>query len=210
MKKFIIGKKLGMSQVFTEEGLAIPVTAVLAGPITVVQIKTKEQDGYCAVKVGYSELKENRTNKPMKGIFEKVNITPKKVLKEFRIEDTSSFEVGKEYKVSDMFEEGNIVDVSGISKGKGFAGSVKRHGVATGPKTHGSHYHRGPGSMGMASSPSRVFKGKKLPGHMGTDTVTVQNLEIVKIYSDNNLLLIKGALPGAKGGMLIINDAVKA
>ncbi len=210
MEKFILGKKLGMTQVFTEEGMAIPVTAVLAGPITVVQLKTKEQDGYCAVKVGYAEKKENATNKPMKGIFEKINITPKKVLKEFRVKDVSAFEVGKEYNVADMFEAGNIIDVTGTSKGKGFAGTVKRYGTATGPKTHGSHYHRGPGSMGGASSPSKVFKGKKLPGHMGSEKVTVQNLEVVKVYGDKNLLLIKGALPGPKNGMLIINEAVKA
>lgn len=210
MKRFILGKKLGMTQVFTEEGLAIPVTAVLAGPVTVVQLKTIEQDGYCAVKVGYTELKENLANKPTKGTFEKVSVTPKKFLREIRVDNVSEYEVGKEYNVADMFEEGNIIDVTGTSKGKGFAGTVKRHGIATGRNTHGSHFHRAPGSMGMASSPSRVFKGKRLPGHMGTERVTVQNLEIVKVYSDNNLLLIKGAIPGPKGGLLIINEAVKA
>ncbi|MBN2852426.1 MAG: 50S ribosomal protein L3 [Clostridia bacterium] len=210
MKRFILGKKLGMTQVFTEEGLAIPVTAVLAGPVTVVQLKTMEQDGYCAVKVGYTDMKENQTNKPMKGMFEKVSVAPKKFLREIRVENVSEYEVGKEYNVADMFEEGNKIDVTGTSKGKGFAGTVKRHGIATGRNTHGSHFHRAPGSMGMASSPSRVFKGKRLPGHMGTERVTVQNLEVVKVYSDKNLLLIKGAIPGPKGGLLIINEAVKA
>jgi len=210
VKKFMIGKKVGMTQVFTKEGIAIPVTAVIAGPITVVQVKTIEQDGYCAIQVGYGDLKENRANKPIKGTFEKAKTALKKYLREFRVEDVKGFEVGKEYNVAEMFEEGNVVDVTGTSKGKGFAGTVKRHGTATGPKTHGSHYHRGPGSMGSASSPSRVFKGKKLPGHMGSEQVTVQNLDIVKVYSENNLLLIKGAIPGPKGGLLIINEAVKA
>ena len=210
MKKFILGKKIGMTQVFTEEGLSIPVTAVQAGPVSVVQLKTKEQDGYCAVKVGYEDIKESRANNPSKGEFAKAGVTPKRYLREFRTDSADGFEVGKEIGVGEMFSEGDIVDVTGVSKGKGFAGTVKRHNTGRGRETHGSHYHRRPGSMGGASNPSKVFKGKKLPGHMGTDRVTVQNLEVVKVYGDKNILLVKGAVPGPKGGFLIINEAVKA
>lgn len=210
MKKFILGKKIGMTQVFTEDGLSIPVTAVQAGPISVVQLKTKEQDGYFAVKVGYDDIKESRSNKPNKGVFDKAGVSPKRFLKEFRTDSTEGFEVGKEISVGEVFAEGDVVDVSGVSKGKGFAGTVKRHKTGRGKETHGSHYHRSPGSMGGASNPSRVFKGKNLPGHMGTDNITVQNLVVVRVYEDKNLLLIKGAVPGPKGGLLVINQAVKA
>lgn len=210
MKKFILGKKIGMTQVFTEDGLSIPVTAVQAGPISVVQLKTEEQDGYFAVKVGYDDIKESRANKPTKGTFSKAGVAPKRYLREFRTDSNDGFEVGKEINVGEMFSEGDVVDVSGISKGKGFAGTVKRHNTSRGRETHGSHYHRSPGSMGGASNPSRVFKGKKLPGHMGTDKVTVQNLVVVKVYEDKNLLLVKGAVPGPKGGFVVINEAVKA
>ncbi|MFO7612602.1 MAG: 50S ribosomal protein L3 [Clostridia bacterium] len=210
MKKFILGKKIGMTQVFTEEGLSIPVTAVQAGPVSVVQIKTNEQDGYCAVKVGYEDVKESRTNKPDKGTFTKAGVAPKKYLREFRTEETEGFEVGKEINVGEMFEVGDVIDVTGISKGKGFAGTIKRHHVSRGRETHGSHFHRAPGSMAAATDPGRVFKGKKLPGHMGTDRITVQNLVVVKVYSDKNILLVKGAVPGPKGGFLVINEAVKA
>lgn len=210
MKKFILGKKIGMTQIFTEEGLSIPVTAVQAGPVSVLQVKTDEQDGYCAVKVGYDDIKESKTNKPMKGNFDKAGVTPKRYLKEIRLEDTEGFEVGKDINVGEMFSEGDVVDITGVSKGKGFAGTVKRHGTSRGPETHGSHYHRAPGSMGGASNPSKVFKGKRLPGHMGSEKVTVQNLVIVKVYEDKNLLLVKGAVPGPKGGFLVIKEAVKA
>ncbi len=210
MKKFILGKKIGMTQVFTEDGLSIPVTAVQAGPISVVQLKTKEQDGYFAVKVGYDDIKESRANKPNKGAFDKAGVTPKRYLREFRTDSNDGFEVGKEINVSEMFAEGDVIDVSGISKGKGYQGTIKRYGTARGRETHGSHFHRRPGSMGGASNPSRVFKGKKLPGHMGTDKITVQNLVVVKVYEDKNLLLVKGAVPGPKGGFLVINEAVKA
>jgi len=210
VKKFILGKKIGMTQVFTEEGLAIPVTAVQAGPISVVQLKTKEQDGYFAVKVGYDDIKESRSNKPEKGAFEKSGVSPKRYLREFRTDSNDGFEVGKEYKIGDMFAVGDVIDVTGTSKGKGFAGTVKRHNTSRGKETHGSHFHRAPGSMGGASNPSRVFKGKSLPGHMGTDKITVQNLVVVKVYEDKNLLLVKGAVPGPKGGLLVINEAVKA
>lgn len=209
MKKFILGKKIGMTQVFTEDGLSIPVTAVQAGPISVVQLKTKEQDGYCAVKVGYYDIKESRANKPEKGAFTKAGVAPKRYLKEFCTDSNDGFEIGKEINVGEMFSEGDVIDVSGISKGKGFAGTIKRYRTARGRETHGSHFHRRPGSMGGASNPSRVFKGKKLPGHMGAEKVTVQNLVVVKIYEDKNILLIKGAVPGPKGGFLVINEAVK-
>ncbi len=210
MKKFILGKKIGMTQIFTEEGLSIPVTAVQAGPVSVLQVKTDEQDGYCAVKVGYDDIKESKANKPMKGNFDKAGVTPKRYLKEIRLEDAEGFEVGKDINVAEMFSEGDVVDITGVSKGKGFAGTVKRHRTSRGPETHGSHYHRAPGSMGGASNPSRVFKGKKLPGHMGSEQVTIQNLVIVKVYEDKNLLLVKGAVPGPKGGVLVIKEAVKA
>ncbi|MBN1624844.1 MAG: 50S ribosomal protein L3 [Clostridia bacterium] len=210
MKKFILGKKIGMTQIFTEEGLSIPVTAVQAGPVSVLQVKTDEQDGYCAVKVGYEDIKESKTNKPMKGSFDKSGVTPKRYLKEIRLEDSEGFEVGKDINVGEMFSEGDVVDVTGVSKGKGFAGTVKRYKTSRGPETHGSHYHRAPGSMGSATDPGRVFKGKRLPGHMGSEKVTVQNLVIVKVYEDKNLLLVKGAVPGPKGGVLVIKEAVKA
>ncbi len=210
MKKFILGKKIGMTQVFTEEGLSIPVTAIEAGPVSVVQIKTEEQDGYSSVKVGFEDKKESRVNKPLKGEFEKAKVSPKRYLREFRVENTEEFEVGKDIGVAEMFAEGDVVDITGTSKGKGFAGTVKRYNTGRGRETHGSHYHRRPGSMGGASNPSRVFKGKKLPGHMGAVRVTVQNLVVVKVYEDKNILLVKGAVPGPKGGFLVINEAVKA
>lgn len=210
MKKFILGKKIGMTQVFTEEGLSIPVTAVQAGPVFVVQVKNNEQDGYCSVKVGYEDIRESKANKPMKGTFGKAGVTPKRYLKEFRVDDTEGFEVGKEISVGEMFAEGDIVDISGVSKGKGFAGTVKRHNTSRGRETHGSHFHRSPGSMGGASNPSKVFKGKRLPGHMGSEKVTIQNLVVVKIYEDKNILLVKGAVPGPKGGFLVVREAVKA
>jgi large subunit ribosomal protein L3 len=210
VKKFILGKKIGMTQIFTEEGLSIPVTAVQAGPVSVLQVKTDEQDGYCSVKVGYEDIKESKTNKPMKGSFDKAGVTPKRYLKEIRLDDIEGLEVGKDINVGEMFSEGDVVDVTGVSKGKGFAGTVKRYKTSRGPETHGSHYHRAPGSMGGASNPSRVFKGKRLPGHMGAEKVTVQNLVIVKVYEDKNLLLVKGAVPGPKGGVLVIKEAVKA
>lgn len=210
MKKFILGKKIGMTQVFTEEGLSIPVTAIQAGPVSVLQLKTDEQDGYCAVKVGYEDIRESKANKPLKGAFDKAGVTPKRYQKEFRIEDISEFEVGKDITVGEMFADGDVVDITGVSKGKGFAGTVKRYNTGRGRETHGSHYHRGPGSMGGASNPSKVFKGKRLPGHMGSEKVTIQNLDVVKVYEDKNLLLVKGAVPGPKGGFLVVREAVKA
>ncbi len=209
MKKAILGTKLGMTQIFAEDGKVIPVTVVKAGPCTVVQSKTVETDGYNSVVVGFGDVKEKSLNKPMKGIFAKANVANKKYLREFRLEDTSALSVGDEIK-ADVFEAGEKVDVSGISKGKGFAGPMKRWGLHRGPMSHGSGYHRGSGSMGACSNPGRVMKGKKLPGHMGVVKVTVQNLEIVKVDAENELILVKGAIPGNKGGLVTIRNSVKA
>ncbi|MEI6131696.1 MAG: 50S ribosomal protein L3 [Bacillota bacterium] len=209
MKKFILGKKVGMTQVFAEKGLVVPVTVIEAGPLSVVQLKTQETDGYTAVKVGFGEVKQSSISKPNAGHFKKLEITPKKFMREFRIENAADFELKQEITVGDMFTEGTKVDVSGISKGKGFAGVIKRHGQSIGPKSHGSNFHRRPGSMGANSSPSRVFKGKKLPGHMGHVQITIQNLEVVRVDSERNLLLIKGAVPGPKGALLVIKETVK-
>ena len=209
MKKAILGTKIGMTQIFDESGKVIPVTVVLAGPFTVVQKKTTETDGYDAVQVGFGEVKEKNLNKPMKGHFAKADTAAKKYLREFRLEDISSLNVGDEIK-ADIFEAGEKVDVTGISKGKGFAGPMKRWNLHRGPMAHGSGYHRGSGSMGACSSPGRVMKGKKLPGHMGVDRVTVQNLEIVKVDAEENIILIKGAVPGNKGGLVTVKNSVKA
>ena len=208
MQKAILAKKLGMTQIFDETGKVIPVTVIEAGPNAVVQKKTVENDGYDAVQVGFVDLKEKKTNKPTKGHFAKAGVTPKKYVKEFRLDDVSNLNVGDEIK-ADIFEAGEKVDVAGISKGKGFAGTIKRWGQHRGPMTHGSGYHRGPGSMGMCSDPGRVFKGKRLPGHMGVERVTIQNLAVVKVDADKNIILIKGGLPGPKGGLLIVKNTVK-
>ena len=209
MKKAILGTKLGMTQIFAEDGKVIPVTVVKAGPCTVIQSKTVETDGYESVVVGYGDVKEKALNKPMKGIFAKANVAPKKYLREFRLEDVSALSVGDEIK-ADVFEAGEKIDASGISKGKGFAGPMKRWGLHRGPMSHGSGYHRGSGSMGACSNPGRVMKGKKLPGHMGVVKVTVQNLEIVKVDAENDLILVKGAIPGNKGGLVTLRNSVKA
>ncbi len=209
MKKAILGTKVGMTQIFGENGELIPVTVVLAGPCTVVQKKTAETDGYEAVQVGFGEVKEKNLNKPMKGHFAKADVANKKYLREFRLEDCSALNVGDEIK-ADIFEAGEKIDVTGISKGKGFAGPMKRWGLHRGPMAHGSGYHRGSGSMGACSNPGRVMKGKKLPGHMGVVRVTVQNLEVVKVDTENNLILLRGAVPGNKGGLVTIRNSVKA
>lgn len=209
MKKAMIGKKIGMTQIFDESGLVIPVSVIEAGPLTVVQKKTVDTDGYDAIKVGYEKVQEKKLSKPNLGQFTKTKLAPMKYLKEFRFEDISGYEVGQEIKAEDMFQSGDKIDVSGISKGKGFQGTIKRYGQKGGPKTHGSMYHRRPGSMGSNTTPARVFKGKKLPGHMGMDNTTVQNLEVVRVDADRNLILIKGAVPGPKGGMLVIKNTVK-
>jgi len=209
MKKAILGTKLGMTQIFAEDGKVIPVTVVEAGPCTVIQNKTVEKEGYNSVVVGYGEVREKSLNKPQKGIFAKANVACKKYLREFRYEDEANLAVGDEIK-ADIFEAGEKIDVSGTSKGKGFAGPMKRWGLHRGPMSHGSGYHRGSGSMGACSNPGRVMKGKKLPGHMGVVKVTVQNLEIVKVDVENNLILVKGAIPGNKGGLVTIRNSVKA
>lgn len=210
MQKCMLGKKIGMTQIFTDDGKLIPVTVIKAGPLTVLQKKTVDTDGYNSIKVGFEDISEKRVNKPTKGQFDKAGVSPKRYMREFRVDNVDTFEVGQEIKVEDMFNEGDKVDVSGISKGKGFQGTVKRFGTGRGPMSHGSGYHRGPGSMGSNSDPSRVFKGKKLPGHMGNEKVTVQNLAVVRVDANRGLLLVKGAVPGARGGLLIIKDSVKA
>lgn len=210
MKKAIIGKKLGMTQIFDENGNVIPVTVIQAGPCTVVQKKTVEKDGYASVQLGFADIKEKHVTQPMKGHFAKAGVEAKKVLKEFRLEDTESINVGDVITV-DTFEVGAGVDVTGISKGKGFAGTIKRYNGHRTPMTHGGGpVHRHAGSMGACSSPSRIYKGKGMAGHMGAEQVTVQNLEIVKIDAENNLIAIKGAVPGPKGGIVYIVNSVKA
>lgn len=209
MKKFILGTKIGMTQIFSEDGVCTPVTVVLAGPCTVVQKKTAETDDYEAVKIGFGEVETKKLNKPEAGLFEKLNMKGYKFLKEFKPENAAEFEVGQEIKV-DVFADGDAIDVSGTSKGKGYAGAIKRYGQKIGPITHGSKYHRGLGSMGPNTDPGRVMKGKSMPGHMGSERVTVQNLTIVKVDAERNLLLIKGAVPGCKGALLEIRESIKA
>lgn len=206
--KGILGKKLGMTQIFTEEGIVVPVTVVEAGPNVVTQVKTVEKDGYNAIQVGFEDAKEKSLNKPQKGHLAAANVL-KKHLKEFRVDAVEEFTVGQEIK-ADLFAAGEKIDVTGTSKGKGFQGPIKRHGQSRGPESHGSRYHRRPGSMGACSFPGRVFKNKKLAGHMGSVKVTVQNLEVVKVDTDKNLILVKGAIPGPKGSMVTIKEAVKS
>ena len=211
MEKAIIGRKVGMTQIFDEKGNVIPVTVIEAGPCTVVQLKSEETDGYNAVQLGFGEVKEYKVNKPEKGHFAKAGVKPTKHLREFRTcsECSANYQVGAEVKV-DTFAAGEAVDIQGTTKGKGFQGVIKRHGQHRGPMGHGSMYHRRPGSMGPTSTPGRVFKGKKLPGHMGVNTVTIQNLEVVKVDLDKNAILVKGSVPGNKGSILKIRSTVKA
>ena len=210
MQKGIIGKKIGMTQIFDETGKVIPVTVVEAGPCVVVQKKTVENDGYAALQLGYGDVKVQRVNKPMKGHFDKADVACKKELKEFRLADCDALNVGDIIK-ADTFAVGDAIDVVGTSKGKGFAGAIKRHNQHRLKETHGTGpVHRQAGSMGACSSPSRIYKGKGMAGHMGAEQVTVQNLEIVKIDVENNLIAIKGAIPGPKGGIVYIVDSVKA
>ena len=209
MKKAILGKKIGMTQIFAEDGTLIPVTVVEAGPCTVIQKKEIETDGYTAVQVGYEDKKQKHTTKPLQGHFEKAGTSFQRYVREFKLESSSELNAGDALTVA-QFEDGETVDVTGTSKGKGYAGTIKRWGTHRGPMTHGSKYHRGPGSLGGASDPSRVFKGKKLPGHLGAERVTIQNLDLVKVDNERNLLLIKGAIPGPKGGLVMIKNAVKA
>lgn len=209
MAKAIIGKKVGMTQVFNEDGTVVPVTVVLAGPCVVTEIRTEEKDGYSAIQLGFDEiLKESKVNKPMTGYFKKQGVKPMKFLKEFRGE-AGEVAVGQQVDVN-IFEEGDLVDVQGTSIGKGFQGVVKRHNFAGGPKTHGSHFHRAPGSIGMCEFPGETPKGKKMPGRMGGKKVTVQNLSVVKVIPETNLLLVKGAIPGHDDAIVYIKEAVKA
>ena len=208
MKKAIIGRKIGMTQIFDEKGNTIPVTVIEAGPCSVVQIKTEETDGYNAIQLGFGSIKDKKVNKPMKGHFTKVKVAPAKHVREFRVDDVTSVNVGDEIK-ADIFTEGENVDIQGVTKGKGFQGVIKRHGQHRGPMGHGSMYHRRPGSMGACSTPSRVFKGKKLPGHMGNVMVTIQNLKIVKIDMDKNCIFLKRSVPENKGAMVKIKETVK-
>ncbi|WP_407313879.1 50S ribosomal protein L3 [Desulfosporosinus sp. SB140] len=208
MSKGILGKKIGMTQVFTSEGRVIPVTVVEAGPCPVVQKKTVATDGYNAIQLGFSLLREGLTNKPRKGHFQKANLKPMRYVREFKVNDVENYEVGQEVSV-DLFAVGDKVDVVGTSRGKGFEGMIKRNGASRGPMAHGSKYHRRSGSLG-AKGPARVFKGRVLPGRMGGERVTVQNLEVIRVDLDKNLILIKGAVPGAKKSLLILKPSVKA
>ena len=209
MKKAVYGKKLGMTQIFTDDGLVVPVTVVEVEPCVVIRKKTVETDGYNAIQVATGEVKEKHMNKPDKGQFDKVKLAYKKYIRELRLDNIDEVNVGDELK-ADVFAVGEFVDVQGTSKGKGFQGVIKRHGQHRGPMSHGSMYHRRPGSMGPTSSPGRVFKGKKLPGHTGKDTVTVQHLEVVRVDMDKNVILIKGSVPGYKNALVRIKDSVKS
>ncbi len=206
--KGIIGKKIGMTQIFDEKGNVIPVTVIETAGNVVTQVKTVETDGYNSIQLGYGDVKSKHINKPLEGHFKKAGVENKKHLREFRTEEVANYKVGDEVK-ADIFAAGEKVDVQGTSKGKGFQGVIRRHGQHRGPMTHGSMYHRRPGSMGQRSTPGRVFKGKKLPGHMGRVTVTIQNLEVVKVDTDKNVLLVKGSVPGAKGAILKVKSTVK-
>ena len=210
MQKALIGKKIGMTQIFDEKGKVVPVTVVEAGPCVVSQVKTVETDGYAAIQMGYGDVKPKHVTKPLQGHFKKADVAPKRVLKEFRFDDCAAYELGQVIK-ADVFETGDKVDVTGKSKGKGYAGVVKRWNFARLKESHGTGPNaRHGGSMGACSSPSRVWKGKKMAGHLGAEKVTVQNLAVVKIDAEDNLIAIKGAIPGANGGYVVIKDSVKA
>ncbi len=210
MQKAILAKKIGMTQVFSPEtGEMIAVTVLEAGPCVVTQVKTQEHDGYSAVQVGFGEIREKLVNKPEKGHFDKAGVEVKRFVRELRLDNAEEYEVGQEIK-ADMFQAGDKVDVSGTSKGKGYQGAIHRYGLSRGPMEHGSKYHRHAGSMGPATSPGRVFKGKKLPGHMGNVATTVQNLEVVRADAEQNLILIKGSVPGPKKSLVTIVSSVKA
>lgn len=209
MKKAIIGRKVGMTQIFDENGKVVPVTVVEAGPCVVTQKKTEEKDGYNAIQVGFEDIREKLVNKPKKGHFAKAGVSAKRIVKEFRLENIDAYEVGNEIK-ADIFEAGEKIDVSGVSKGKGFQGTIKRWNFHRGPMSHGSKYHRAVGSMGAASFPSRTMKNKKMPGHMGNRKTTVMNLEVVKVMPEKNVILIKGGVPGANKSYVVIRNTIKA
>ena len=209
MKKAILATKVGMTQIFSEDGVLTPVTVLQAGPCTVTQVKTKENDGYSAVQVGFVDKREKLVAKPQKGAFDKAGVSYKRYVREFRFEDAEEYEVKQEIK-ADIFAEGDRVDATAVSKGKGYQGAIKRHGQSRGPMAHGSKYHRHAGSNGSASDPSRVFPGKKMPGHMGHRQVTVQNLDVVRVDAENNLILVKGAVPGPKKALVTLKETTKA
>ena len=209
MKKAILTTKVGMTQIFNEDGVLTPVTVLQAGPCVVTQVKTVENDGYAAIQVGFGEIREKLVNKPMKGHFAKAGVAPKRFVREFRLEDAESYVVGQEIK-ADMFAVGDKIDATAKSKGKGYQGAIKRHGQSRGPMTHGSKYHRHAGSNGSATTPGRVFKGKKMPGHMGAVKVTVQNLEVVRVDAEQNLILVRGAVPGPKKSLVMIKNTTRA
>ena len=209
MKKAILATKVGMTQIFNDEGVLIPVTVLQAGPCVVTQVKTEKNDGYSAVQVGYMDKREKLVNKPMKGHFDKAGVSTKRFVREFKLDNAAEYELGQEIKV-DVFEAGDHIDATATSKGKGYQGAIKRHGQSRGPMAHGSKYHRHAGSNGAASDPSKVFKGKKMPGQMGNKQITVQNLEVVRVDAENNLLLVKGAVPGPKKSLVTVKETVKS
>lgn len=209
MKKAILTTKVGMTQIFNEDGVLTPVTVLQAGPCVVTQVKTVDNDGYSAVQVGFGDIREKLVNKPMKGHFAKAGVAPKRFVREFKLEDAESYTVGQEIK-ADVFAAGDKIDATAKSKGKGFQGAIKRHGQSRGPMTHGSKYHRHAGSNGSATTPGRVFKGKKMAGHMGTVRITVQNLEVVRVDAEQNLILVKGAVPGPKKSLVMIKESTRA
>ena len=205
----LLGKKLGMTRIYDEAGTVVPVTVIQAGPCPIVQIKNKERDGYCALQLGFDARKESKTNRPEGGHFKKAEIAPTRILREFRVDEMGDYQAGQSVNL-EIFEVGDKVDVTGISKGRGFAGSQKRHGSSRGPESHGSRYHRKSGSMGASATPSHVFKLKKTPGHMGAERVTVQNLVVVKLDKENNLVVVRGSIPGSNNGYLMLRKSVKS
>ena len=209
MKKAILATKVGMTQIFDEDGVLTPVTVLQAGPCAVTQVKTVENDGYSAVQVGFAEKREKLVNKPMKGHFDKAGTSTKRYVREFRFEDAQEYELGQEIK-ADIFEVGDKIDATATSKGHGYSGAIKRHGFSRGPVTHGSKHHRHTGSSGCATDPGKVFKGKKMAGHYGCKRTTIQNLEIVRVDADNNIILVKGSVPGPKKSLVMLKETVKA
>lgn len=209
MKKAILATKVGMTQIFNENGVVVPVTVLQAGPCAVTQIKTVENDGYSAVQVGYGDIREFLVNKPRQGHFAKAGVPNKRFIREFKFDNAADFSVGQEIKV-DIFQTGDKIDATARSKGKGFQGAIKRHGQSRGPMAHGSKFHRHAGSNGSATSPGRVFKGKKMPGQMGNVRITIQNLEVVRVDAENNVILIKGAVPGPRKSLVMLRESVKA
>ena len=209
MKKAILATKVGMTQIFNDDGVLTPVTVLQAGPCVVTQVKTVENDGYSAVQVGFVDKREKLVNMPMKGQFDKAGVSYKRFVREFKLDDAEGYAVAQEIK-ADVFQAGDKIDATAVSKGKGFQGAIKRHGQSRGPMAHGSKFHRHAGSNGSASDPSKVFKGRKMPGQMGNKKITIQNLEIVRVDAENNLLLVKGAVPGPKKSLVTIKETVKA